>query len=223
MKNRYLTCALAAAFAAAGLTTSNAATVLTFEGLADGEPVLEYYNGGLGGLGSGPGANYGISFSNNALAVIDVDAGGNGNFGGEPSPSTVLYFLTGSAILTYASGFDTGFSFYYSAIGSPGVVNVFDGLNGTGNLLASINLPVTPSDGGDPNGAFSPFYPIGVSFQGTALSVDFGGTVNQIGFDNITFGSSVPEVNPIPEPGSVVALGCVLASGLLLRSRRSKA
>ncbi|HTQ79133.1 MAG TPA: hypothetical protein VMM92_03995, partial [Thermoanaerobaculia bacterium] len=34
--------------------------------------------------------------------------------------------------------------------------------------------------------------PIGVSFSGVARSVDFGGTANQIGFDNITFGSQTP-------------------------------
>jgi hypothetical protein len=31
-----------------------------------------------------------------------------------------------------------------------------------------------------------------VTFTGTAHSVDFGGTVNQVGFDNITLGSGTP-------------------------------
>jgi hypothetical protein len=166
--------------------------VLDFEGLQDMEPVNEFYNGGLGGAGSGPGPDYDISFSTNSLAIIDSDAGGSGNFGGEPSPDTCLFFVQGTAIMNVPSGFDTGFSLYYSSINVPGFVDVYDGLDATGNLLTTVNLPVTTSDGGDPTGAFSPLFPIGVSFNGVAKSVDFGGTVNQIGFDDITLGSATP-------------------------------
>ncbi|MGH8172401.1 MAG: hypothetical protein ACREPX_04595 [Rhodanobacteraceae bacterium] len=168
--------------------------VLTFEGLGDQEPVNEFYNGGTGGNGSGPGQNFGVSFSTNSLSIIDADAGGSGNFGGEPSPDTVLFFLTGAAAtMNVAAGFTTGFSFFYSAISSPGTIRVYDGLNATGTLLATLDLPLTPNNGApDPNGAFSPLVPIGVTFAGTAMSVDFGGTVNQVAFDNITLGSSTP-------------------------------
>ena len=166
---------------------------LTFEGLGNFEPVSQFYNGGTGGNGSGPGTNYGISFSPNSLALIDSDAGGTGNFGGEPSPDTVLFFTSGTAVMNVPAGFATGFSFYYSAISNPGTVVVYDGPNATGNVLATINLPTTPNNGApDPTGTFSPFVPIGASFAGTARSVDFGGTVNQIAFDNITLGASIP-------------------------------
>ena len=166
---------------------------LTFEGLGNGEPVSQFYNGGTSGNGSGPGTNYGISFSPNSLALIDSDAGGSGNFGGEPSPDTVLFFTSGTAVMNVPAGFATGFSFYYSAISNPGTVVVYDGPNATGNVLATLNLPTTPSSGApDPSGTFSPFVPIGASFSGTARSVDFGGTVNQIAFDNITLGTSIP-------------------------------
>ncbi len=174
--------------------TVQSATVLDFEGLQDQEQILEYYNGGTGSFGSGPGTDYDISFGSNALAIIDADAGGTGNFGGEPSPDTVMYFLEGSAVLNSPAGFNTGFSFSYSAVNTPGSIVVYDGLNATGNVLSNISLPVTPSDGGDPNGAFSPFINVGVPISGTARSIDFGGTVNQIGFDNITFGSATPGV-----------------------------
>jgi hypothetical protein len=40
-----------------------AAPVLTFEGLKNFEQVENYYNGGNGSLGSGPGPDYGITFS----------------------------------------------------------------------------------------------------------------------------------------------------------------
>ena len=225
MKSNSKQLIVAALFAASSTVGMAATTVLTFEGLQNQEAVMNYYNGGLGGNGSGPGPNYGVVFSSNALAIIDSDAGGTGNFGGEPSPSTILFFLSGgAATLNYAAGFDTGFSFYYSAVNQPGFINVYDDVDAGGNLLATLQLPVTPSDGGDPTGAFSPFFPIGVGFQGIAKSVDFGGTANQIGFDNITFGSETPGGGNgvIPEPANFAAVGCVLVSGLLLRNRRQR-
>lgn len=176
-----------------GYTRPDGVNVLTFEGLADQEAVNEFYNGGFGGNGSGPGPDLDISFTTNSLALIDADAGGSGNFGGEPSPDTILFFTTGTAVMNVPNGFTTGFSFFYTAILNPGVVNVYDGPNATGNLLASIALPLTPNSGApDPTGTFSPLVPIGVTFVGTARSIDFGGTVNQIGFDDITVGSSTP-------------------------------
>lgn len=198
----------------------SAAFTLTFEGLGNLEAVGNFYNGGLGGSGSGPGPNFGVTFNADALSIIDEDAGGTGNFGGEPSPSTVLFFLTGSAaVMSVEAGFDTGFSFFYSAINQPGSVTVWDGINGTGNILATLNLPLTPFNGApDPTGTFSPLVPIGVAFNGTAKSVSFAGVQNQIAFDNITFGSEVPE-GAIPEPGTYALMGMPLAAFLLFRRR----
>lgn len=210
-----------AMLAALGSFSASAVTVLTFEGLQNLEPVANYYNGGFGGNGSGPGPAYGVTFSGATLAIIDADAGGTGNIGGEPSPSTAMFFLDAqNAVMNYAAGFDTGFSFYYTAINSPGSVTVWSGLNATGTLLATIQLPVTPSDGGDPNGAFSPFYPVGVTFAGTAQSIDFGGTANQIAFDNITFGSETPV--GVPDGGaSALMLGLgLLGLGVLRRIKK---
>lgn len=193
----------------------NAATiVLDFEGLgvrqdssAVGVPGLgtaviervgEFYNGGSGGSGSSGGIDLGVGFSDNALAIVDADAVGlpvtSGNFGGEPTPSTVLFFLQGAAAtMNVAAGFEDGFSFFYSSINFVGSIDVYSGLNATGDLLASLTLPITQFNGApDPTGQFSPFEPLGVAFDGVARSVDFGGTINQIGFDNITFGSDEP-------------------------------
>ncbi|BAQ62470.1 hypothetical protein GM3708_2876 [Geminocystis sp. NIES-3708] len=206
-------------------TTGTAqAIVLTFEGLQDLESVNNFYDGGFGGNGSGPGPDYDITFSSNSLAIIDGDAGGSGNFGGEPSPDTVLFFLDGpAAIMNVANGFTTGFSFYYSAINNPGFINVYDDLNGTGNLLATLNLPLTPFDGApDPTGQFSPLLPLGVAFNGTAKSVDFGGTVNQIAFDNITLGSDIPDPTDVPEPLTILGTVSAGIMGTLMKKKRKQ-
>ena len=110
-----------------------------------------------------------------------------------------------------ANGFDTGFSFNYTAINSPGSVSVYDGLDGTGNQLGTFALPVTPSGpcaGYD--AGFCPFDPVGVAFTGVAQSVVFSGVGNQIAFDDITFGSATPGPS-VPEPAAIGLLGAVLA------------
>lgn len=200
-------------------TSAQAVTVLTFEGLGDHEAVLDYYNGGFGGSGSGPGPNYGITFGADSLALIDADAGGNGNFANEPSPNTIAFFLTGSVIMNVPAGFGTGFSFYYSSIDYDGSVTVYDGPNGTGSVLANLSLPAlgTTPGGGDPNGDFNRWAPVGVAFAGTAFSVNFGGAANFIGFDNITLESDVP-VPPVPVPGTLLLLGTGVIA--LIGSRR---
>jgi hypothetical protein len=186
------------------------AAVLTFEGLGQQESVLNYYNGGLGGNGSGPGTNYGISFSPNALALQ------SGNFSDNPSVPTILFFLSGNAAtMNVAAGFDTGFSFFYAA-SQGGSVNVYDGLNATGNILASLLLPDTATP-------YSVWNPIGVSFAGIAKSVDFGGAADYIGFDDITLGSATPGNNPVPEPGTIMLLGAGFLGLAIYSKRRTNA
>jgi hypothetical protein len=198
---------LAAILLLCSVAASNAA-VLTFEGLGQQESVLNYYNGGLGGNGSGPGTNYGITFSSNALALQ------SGNFSNNPSVPTILFFLSGNAAtMNVAAGFDTGFSFFYAA-SQAGSINVYDGLNGTGNILASLTLPGTASP-------YSVWNPIGVSFAGIAKSVDFGGAADLIGFDDITVGSATPGNNPVPEPGTIMLLGAGFL-GLAVYGKRRK-
>jgi len=193
------------------------AQTLTFEGLKDEEPIENYYDGGLGGDGSGPGPNYGIVFGSDALASIQDSAGGTGNFANNPSGVTSAFFLSGPGdMMNVPAGFNTGFSFYYSAINDPGEVDVYSGLNDTGTLLATLNLPVTPEITPAPDGGLEDYdnwAPVGVTFAGTAESVNFTGTANEIGFDNITINSSTPG---IPEPASI----SLLALGLPMLMRR---
>lgn len=206
--------------AGACATASAAPITLTFEGVGDQASVLNFYNGGTDGAGHS-GTNYGISFSSASLGIIDSDAGGTGNIGNEPSASTVLFFLSGSAAtMNVAAGFDTGFSFYYTSARA-GFVRVYDGLNGTGNLLASLSLTAnTGNCAGDPNGSFCQFDPIGVAFAGIARSVDFGGSADYIAFDNVTLGASSP-AQDVPEPGTLALFGLGLAG--LARLRRKQA
>ena len=223
MKVRSVVLFLALALAVGFAVPASAATiVLTFEGLQNSEPILDFYNGGLGGMGSGPGPAYGIVFGADSLALIDADNGGGGNFANEPSPSTVAYFLSGpGVIMNVPGGFTTGFSFFYSA-NSVGSVTVYDGLDGTGNLLATLPLALNWQNGGcvgDPTGLYCNWDPIGVAFGGTALSVNFSGGANFIAFDDVTLGSTTP--GAVPEPGSLLLLGTGLVGlGRAWRKRR---
>jgi hypothetical protein len=199
---------------------AHAAIVLDFEGLQDLEYIESFYDGGAGSMGSTSGVDYNIVFSSDAQAVIDKDAGGSGDIGGEPSGDTAMFFLKNTAVLNVSDGFTLGFSFYYSAVNVASSIDVWSGLDKSGTKLASLTLPMTISDDGDPNGKFSPFYALGVSFAGTAMSIDFGGTANQVAFDDITIGSSTP--GKIPEPASLLLFGSgLLGLGWLRRRRRT--
>lgn len=182
--------------------------VLDFEGAGDHANLNDFYNGGTDSLGNS-GTDYGIQFGENTLSLIDYDAGGGGNFANEPSASTIMFFLTGSAVLNYSAGFTTGFSFFYTS-STDAMVNVYDGINATGNLLGSILLNGQYNDNcvGDPNGEYCNWTNAGVGFAGTAKSIDFGGTVNKVGFDNITFGSATAGGGTsVPEPSSLLLIG----------------
>ncbi len=162
--------------------------VLDFEGLGNEDAILEFYNGGASSQGF-TGPDYGMSFNENALTLIDEDDGGTGSFGNEPSPSTILFFLNGDPILNVPAGFDTGFSFFYTSTKYDGSVSVYDGPDGTGNLLNSVSFSATGYGTGDPNGDYSNWAEVSVPFSGTAHSIVFSGVADQIGFDDITFGS----------------------------------
>jgi hypothetical protein len=213
-RRRFMKTTILAAFAAIAFAApATAATVLDFEGIGNLQPVADHY-----------APEY--SFSPATLAIIDSDAGGSGNIANEPSGNTVMFFLDASnAILNVTNGFKTGFSFFYSS-STAAMVNVYDGLNGTGNLLGSLQLTAQFSDGcgGDPSGAFCNWTTAGVGFEGTAYSIDFGGTANQTAFDDITFGSATPGVPGVPEPGTwammILGFGMV---GATVRSRRPAA
>lgn len=175
------------AWGAASLQNAGAIVFLDFEGCPNSAPIGNYYNGGAG-------PNYGVYFGGNTLGLIDADAGGTGNFANEPSPSTIMFFLSGGAsTMNVPAGFTTGFSFYYCSSGAV-TAYVYDGLDGTGNLIGQQSFPANAFDNctGDPSGDFCNWQTVGVAFPGTAKSVLFTGAANQCGFDNVTFGSLTP-------------------------------
>ena len=207
---------LSAMLVVTALSAGAAVIDLTFEGIntyphSNNDQILEFYNGGFSSVGT-TGPNYGVSFPTNALNICLNDLNticSNTSRGGLGDPNSqlgALFFLSGSnTYVNVAAGFTTGFAFNYTAIGVGGTVNVWSGLNGTGSLLASLVLPVTTSGPcAGYNAGFCPFFPVGVAFSGTAMSIDFGGVANQIVFDDVTFGSS--QVGT-PEPSSLLLLG----------------
>ena len=181
------------AVSVAALMAASAASAtidLTFEGINATYPsgyafINGFYNGGTSSDGTS-GPNYGIAFSDNAQAIcLNTPSGScsntsRGGIGDPNSQKGGLFFLSGTAAaMDVAAGFTTGFSFNYTAINVPGSVSVSSGLDGTGSLLATLTLPVTPSDTvSGCIGGFCPFFPIGVAFSGTAHSVEFAGVEN---------------------------------------------
>ena len=208
--------ALAVAFLAFAVPAAADVIVLDFEGIPNSTGVGNYYNGG-------GGPNYGVEFSPATLALIDADSGGGGNFANEPSPNTIMFFLdANNAILNFAAGFETGFSFFYTS-STAAAVTVYDQVGGTGNVLGTLNLVAQFTDNctGDPSGGFCNWSPVGVAFAGTARSIDFGGTANQTGFDDITFGSETPGGTAVPEPATLLTLGAGLAAIARRRFRKA--
>jgi hypothetical protein len=211
------------------LWSSNRASadpILTFEGLQNFEQVANYYNGGTGSLGSGPGPAYWITFSSNGLAYIPGQSTGMVTpFPGDPSPPTVLLLSTNpsagvagepiSLTMDSTGGFGQALSFYDIYIGetTPASVQIYSGLDRTGTLLAQQALPVNAN----PNSpAFSG--PTTVSFSGTAYSAVFTGGNMQLAIDDIAF-----QATPEPSTITLLASGFLAAGGFYFVRRRRTA
>jgi len=221
---------------AAASAASADVVVLNFENIApypsaNNVLVQDFYNGGTSSIGTS-GTNYGVNISDTGLLICLNTPGtfcSNTSRGGQGDPNSQLgglFFLSGSeTFMNVAAGFDTGFSFFYTAISQGGAIQVFDGLNGTGNLLATLNLSTTASAcDGTYGAAFCPFVAAGVAFSGVAKSVSFGGVANQIVFDDITFGSVTPGNPGVPEPTTwAMMIGGLALTGAALRRRRKDA
>ena len=160
---------------------------LNFDGLQNLEFMGQFYNGGNGGSGSGPGPNYGVTFAPNDGARVSttIVAGQTVLFINNIDTTVELEPLT----MNVAGGFSGQFSFQYATPNSSqtGSVTIYDGPNGTGNVLATQSLP---GMSGTPlyNASSNP--PVVLPFLGTARSVRFmlrGGAAD---VDNITYSAT---------------------------------
>lgn len=209
--------AAVAALAFAATTASASVVYLDFEGIAsypNGSDVLiqNYYDGGAASNGN-VGPALGVRFTSDALLLCLNNVGttcsntSRGDVGLPGSRNGALYFPFANPAMNVAAGFDTGFSFTYSAPFATGTsVSIYDGLDGTGMLLATSLLPLTPdgkAGGCDVTYAanYCPFASFSLTFAGVAHSVVFGGLSNSQVFDDLTFGSATPG-GGVPEPAS---------------------
>lgn len=191
--------------------------MLDFSGVAttsNNTTVGGFYNGGTSGNGN-TGTNFGVDFSSNALAINSY----NGCCEPGSPRKGILFFLSGAAVtMNYAAGFTNGFSFNYSS-NSAAAIRVYDGLNATGNVLATLNLTQQANTGCAPgsSGLYCNWSPIGVAFAGTAKSIDFGGGANFIAYDDVTFGDVTPGAVPEPATWAMMILGFGLIGGTMRR------
>jgi hypothetical protein len=200
-----LTC-ITATTAFVAIASANASVnTLTFEGVGSLNAVGDFYNGGAG-------TDYGVEFVGNTLALVSNLAGGSGNFTNAPSMPTIMFWMAGPATtMNVAAGFSGGFSTYYTSTDNAGSISIWSGLNGTGSVLATLNLIGLGTDN-TPNALYDRWALVGAAFAGEAKSVTFTGAADFIGFDNVTFGSA------IPAPGAIALLA---AAGCSTRRRRA--
>lgn len=220
--------AAAALALAAGLAQAQQVDTLTFQGVnatstQSGNEVLNYYNGGISGVGTtgGTALDFGIGFGTGGVA--DSVLASSANFTADPSGSNDVLFFKPTGVsaandaMNVAGGF-TSLSFSYSSQAAADTVSLYSGINGTGNLLATISL-------GDNTGTSFGCTSAKAYCKWTAATTTLGaGQVAQSAvFNNATasvyFDSFA--VTAVPEPGTwpLTAFGLVaVAAGL--RARR---
>jgi hypothetical protein len=108
---------------------------LNFNELQFGEDVLEYYNGGFGGAGSGPGPAFGVSFTSGLIAV-------EGDAYQDPDGKAAELDASEVIMNVFVNVFDgtTGLVNFY-LLGGPIEVAFYDELDGLGNLVGTISSP----------------------------------------------------------------------------------
>lgn len=156
----------------------------------------------------------GVSFGGDALGLVNDEY--STFFTHAPSSIGVMTPVGAEAYLNVAAGFSTGLSLHYSSSSDVlNAVQIWSGLNGTGSLLASINLSNNAQAGGCSDSPYCHFEQAFAAFSGTAYSVTFGNATYAAAFDNVHVGA-------VPEPES---LALMLAGGgvALLAVRRRRA
>jgi hypothetical protein len=200
----------------ASVVHANAPLLLDFETPTSFASIAEHYNGGMDSAGA-TGPALGVSFGLDALTVRNDDGAApvGGYFSHTPSPVGALAPVGADATMNVAAGFVDSISFHYSSTQFVVQgVNVYAGLNGSGELLASFNL-VTNAQRGCTDTPYCRFDLLSRSFAGVAHSVTFGNAAGLAGFDNIS-------ITAVPEPQTYALLMAgLLAIGFMVSRRRS--
>ncbi len=158
-------------------------------------------------------AGLGVVFGADAQGLANDELGPY--FSNAPSPLGVMFAAGSDAAMNAATGiyFTDAVSFSYSSSSAlTGAVQVWSGLNGTGTLLASIDLANNAASNSCIDSAYCNFGTASATFAGTAQSVTFGGAANAAVFDNVA-------ITAVPEPAAYVFMALGLA-GIVARRRR---
>lgn len=174
--------------------------LVNFETPTSFQSINTHYAGGTDGAGVS-GANLGVAFSGDVLAVRNDDLGPY--FSNAPSAVGVMAPVGPDAFMNVPVGF-TDLSFFYSSNAAVAAgVKVWSGLNGTGTVLASLNL-ANNAQLGCSDTPFCRFDSLSTTFTGVAQSVSFGDAVSVAGFDNV-------RITAVPEPTTLVLMALGLA------------
>jgi hypothetical protein len=192
--------------------------IVTFGSLKNLEFIDQFYNGGMGSLGSGPGPNFGLQFTSNAQTIVSASKGGSGNFINNPGGYPVMFFQTGQNVtMTATNGIQTALWFYYSALQS-GAFTIYSGPNATGNILASITLP--PNNSGCNTYKLCVWSAVAVPLSATAGSMSFAGVPTYRAMGSVHLGSAIPtsialtsSQNPSVKGEAVTFTATVTATG----------
>lgn len=145
------------------------------------------------------GPNFGVIFKDGGWIV-------NSDFGQTSQPYFASFYEDELSFVTVSGGFSGLISFTYGAF-VDSIVSIYDGADGTGNLLASINLLA--------NNVYA-FDPVSISFSGTGHSIVVVSDICLFGWDDLAFNES----SSVPEPGSLALLGLGLAGLTGLRRKQ---
>jgi len=182
---------LAASSASAALVTAN------FDGVTSYDAVGSAY------------AASGLVFDGEAIAIDGTDATLATPFTAH-SGTNAMFSPFNPTVLNVTPGFVGELSLWYSSVTGSTSVTVYDGLNATGNVLATLSLAANST-------AYELFSQATQSFDGVAYSISFGGNDGQIAYDDVT-------VNAVPLPAAALLfpLGAA-ALGLSARRKRKQA
>ena len=153
----------------------------------------------------------GVSFGPDAQGLVNDALGPY--FSHAPSPVGVM-FLSGinapDAAMNVAGGF-YGLSFFYSSAQAvTDAVQVWSGLDGTGDLISSFSLSENAALGCTDT-AYCHWDLLGGTFGRVAQSVTFAAGTQLAAFDNISV---------VPEPSSALLVGLAMTTLLVSRRRR---